>query len=53
MVEMIRKDSFVTAECKLLRPEALFSGTQENETKKVSCQLHCLVYIFDLVWLMF
>lgn len=37
MVEVIRKDSFVTAECKLVRPEALFSGTQEKETEKVIC----------------
>lgn len=35
MVKAIQKDSFVTLECKLLRPEALFSGTQEQEAEKV------------------
>ena len=35
MVEVIRRDSFVTAECRLLKPEALFSGTQEKEAEKV------------------
>lgn len=39
MVDAIRKDPFVTAECKLLKPEALFSGTQEQEADKVIAEV--------------
>ena len=35
MVEAIRKDPFVTMECTLFKPEALFSGTHEEEADKV------------------
>lgn len=35
LVEAIRKDAFVSVECKLMRPEALCVGTQEEEEQEV------------------
>lgn len=50
MVEAIRKDPFVTAEFKLLRPEALFSSTQEEEADKVIAD--CIVIRSRVIVLM-
>ena len=36
LVEAIRKDAFVSVECKLVRPEALFVCTPEEEEMIVS-----------------